>query len=456
MSRKSFSGAAVPTTLTGAINNSQTTFPVAGISNFPDTTVGPFIITVDRGQGTLEEKMEVGSYTGSTLNAVTRGFDGTTAQPHAAGASVNCTLDAGTINEANMIVNQVGTVVPSTSAVGDSPTDGTSITAPAAGDHKHGRETFGTGASTTPLPGGVPGDGTSAHPARADHAHGLDPFGTLAQTTTSAVGDAVAAGTLGAFAHADHKHGREGFGVGLSTVSSPLDAVADGTSLLLARADHKHGREAGMRTATVTVITPGPPRTVNVTMTIGGGTITGIPVYTLYTPTVGDLCYVLELGNNDSTAADLLALGTVVAAAAAPPVPSCRMYLANPVAVSSGGGFVQVQPTTQDYAYGGLLISTNAVTVNAKGLYNVNCQAAWDSSPGIGVAQVAVYKNGSGVRYSSENDNAQGFATAIVSDDIDLALNDVLTFWVNASFNGNIQSGSLHTWLSVKLVTLHP
>lgn len=169
--RKSFSGNAAPTTLGAGISPTDTSFGVLATTGWPDTTVGPFVVTVDRGQGTLEEKILVPSYAGTTLNGVTRGWDGTTPQSHSMGATVVCTLDADTINQANEVVNGVGTSTPSTSAVGDAASDGTAVTTPAAGDHKHARESFTTGATSASNPGDTENDGSSASPARADHKH---------------------------------------------------------------------------------------------------------------------------------------------------------------------------------------------------------------------------------------------------------------------------------------------
>lgn len=314
--RKSFSGAAVATALTSSITNSSMSFGVNAISNWPDTAVGPFVITIDRGSGTLEEKILVASYAGTTVTVSQRGYDGTTAQAHGLGATVNCTLDANTVDQANDVVNGVGTVAPTTSAVGDAATDGTNKY-PAAADHRHGRESFATGASTASNPGNSSADGTSASPARADHGHAVDPWGTVTQLTTSAVGDAKAVGSAAAFARADHKHGREGFGAGISSLSVPGDTQADGTSVLLARADHKHGREAGMRTGQITVINATTPPTVDVSF--GATTVNNIPFAVSYYPVVTDTVYVTEIGGGDSTPADLFVLGRASAAGALDP-----------------------------------------------------------------------------------------------------------------------------------------
>lgn len=88
------------TTLSGgSINNTQLSIQVTAPTNWP--TVFPFVISVDPGLAT-EELMKVTSGSGTALapfvldSSVGRGFDGTTPQPHSAGALVVpkiCQLD---------------------------------------------------------------------------------------------------------------------------------------------------------------------------------------------------------------------------------------------------------------------------------------------------------------------------------------------------------------------------
>lgn len=183
MTRKSFSGSAVPTTLDSGITSTAMSFGVGAVTNWPDTAVGPFVITVDRGQGTLEEKILISSYSGTTLTVETRGFDGTTGQAHSMGAAVVCTLDADTINTHDAFVAAVGTVTPTTSAVGDSAVDGSSGK-PADALHKHARESFATGATTASAPADTENDGSSASSARADHKHARESVATLVSDLT--------------------------------------------------------------------------------------------------------------------------------------------------------------------------------------------------------------------------------------------------------------------------------
>lgn len=148
---------------------SDPSFAVEAITNFPDTSVGPFVVTLDRGLSS-EEKILCDSYLGLTITVLERGYDGTVAQSHGFGATVVCTLDANTIDQANDVVNGVGTVLPDTSAVGDEPAEGISPY-PAAADHRHGREPWASGLVSTSHPGDAEADGVSTSPARADHKH---------------------------------------------------------------------------------------------------------------------------------------------------------------------------------------------------------------------------------------------------------------------------------------------
>ena len=188
MTRKSFSGNASPTTLSANMGSGDTTFQVTAITNWPNTTTGPFVVTVDRGTG-FEEKILCSSYTGTTVTVASggRGYDDTTAQSHTVPATVNCTLDATTIDSHDAFVNGVGTVTPSTSAVGDTAADGTS-TKPAAADHKHARESFAEGVTSSSSPGDTAADGTSSSPARADHKHAREAAATDSGWTAVAGG----------------------------------------------------------------------------------------------------------------------------------------------------------------------------------------------------------------------------------------------------------------------------
>src|ERR1700694_4394215 len=140
--RQAFSGAAVKTTLTSNQSSSDTLLNVGSTAGWPNTATGPFVITINRGALVgSEEKVLISSYTSTqlTVAASGRGYDGTNASAHSSGEIVEHTIDSGVVDQVNKLANTLGTVVPTTSAVGDSGAGGSSATG-AAADHRHGRE----------------------------------------------------------------------------------------------------------------------------------------------------------------------------------------------------------------------------------------------------------------------------------------------------------------------------
>lgn len=103
-SNRSYSGAGAPTTLVANLNNSSLSFQVAATTNWPNTSVGPFVIEVGYGEGSAE-KMLIDSYDGSgnlTVDPAGRGYDGTTQQSHNAGDPVVLVWDAASAQDANL------------------------------------------------------------------------------------------------------------------------------------------------------------------------------------------------------------------------------------------------------------------------------------------------------------------------------------------------------------------
>lgn len=92
--------------------------------------------------------------------------------------------------------------------------------------------TFGNGAANLVLTG----QGTTSDPTW------VSPFDATAPTT-SAVGDAAAAGSATTSAHRDHRHGREAFGSVVAGTTYGA-ASADGTALTVSHSDHNHGAVA--------------------------------------------------------------------------------------------------------------------------------------------------------------------------------------------------------------------
>jgi hypothetical protein len=100
MERREFSGAVLSTTLSSNVSNSATSITVGSGSSFPTGANNPFAIVISRGEDE-EEKMLVSSRSGGTMTISIRGYDGTTAQNHLAGAVVDHVLDSTTIQDMN-------------------------------------------------------------------------------------------------------------------------------------------------------------------------------------------------------------------------------------------------------------------------------------------------------------------------------------------------------------------
>lgn len=101
MLRREFSGAVVATTLAANITNGSTTITALDASTFPTGDSGnPFVIIIDRGANN-EEKILVTSRSSNSFSVSQRGYDGTTANSHTAGASIDHVLDATTVQDMN-------------------------------------------------------------------------------------------------------------------------------------------------------------------------------------------------------------------------------------------------------------------------------------------------------------------------------------------------------------------
>jgi hypothetical protein len=97
MARREYKGAATPTTITSTITNSATSLTITDSTNWP---TGSFSFVIDPGLAG-EEKILATSRTGTTVNITTRGYDGTTAASHNAGAIIYPVPTAIDFDEAN-------------------------------------------------------------------------------------------------------------------------------------------------------------------------------------------------------------------------------------------------------------------------------------------------------------------------------------------------------------------
>ncbi len=109
VTRRSYAGAAPACTLTNSITNADTSALLTGtVTAWNSTATGPFFMVIDPGLVT-EEKVLVGSRTGSSLSSITRGVDGTTAASHSAGATCYPVFTATDADEANTFASTMTT-----------------------------------------------------------------------------------------------------------------------------------------------------------------------------------------------------------------------------------------------------------------------------------------------------------------------------------------------------------
>lgn len=107
--RRSYAGAAAVCTLATSMTSGDTTETLSGtVTNWPNTANGPFYMVIDPGLST-EEKVLVGSRSGTSLSSITRGVDGTTASAHSAGATCYPVFTAVDANEANRVASVLTT-----------------------------------------------------------------------------------------------------------------------------------------------------------------------------------------------------------------------------------------------------------------------------------------------------------------------------------------------------------
>jgi hypothetical protein len=100
--RRQHAGGAVQTTLASGCAATDTSLTITAATGWPDGSVGPFFVVVDRGTS-VEEKVLIQSRTSTTLTVATsgRGADGTTAAAHASGALIFPCYAALEADEAN-------------------------------------------------------------------------------------------------------------------------------------------------------------------------------------------------------------------------------------------------------------------------------------------------------------------------------------------------------------------
>ena len=107
--RRTYAGAAPACTLTTSITSVDTSALLTGdVTNWTTTASGPFFMVIDPGLVT-EEKVLIGSRSGSSLSSITRGQDGTTASSHSAGATCYPVFTATDADQANKVASTLTT-----------------------------------------------------------------------------------------------------------------------------------------------------------------------------------------------------------------------------------------------------------------------------------------------------------------------------------------------------------
>ena len=102
MARRQYYGAATPTTITGSITTSSSSVAIAAYTGWP---TGSFSLVIDPGLSS-EEKILATSQTSGTITFTTRGYDGTTASAHNAGAVIYPVPTAIDFDEANAVTTK--------------------------------------------------------------------------------------------------------------------------------------------------------------------------------------------------------------------------------------------------------------------------------------------------------------------------------------------------------------
>lgn len=104
--RRQYKGAAVSTTITNALNTTDTTVGITSTSGWPSSSGVPFYVVIDPGTS-AEEKCSA-TISGSTLT-LTRAQDDTTAKAHSLGATLYPVFTANDADEANELVSKLTT-----------------------------------------------------------------------------------------------------------------------------------------------------------------------------------------------------------------------------------------------------------------------------------------------------------------------------------------------------------
>lgn len=219
--RRQYAGAAAKTTLSAGIASTDTTINITSAAGWPDGSVGPFLVVINRGNST-EEKVLITSRSSTALTVNTRGYESTAAAAHNSAETIEHVVGSTDLDEANQaVVNTIGKVT----TLGDL----------LVGSAANALKRLGLGSALQVLR--VNSGGTDLEYATP---LGLD--ATAGDITTVTIAASAGAGAVGKAADSGHTHA-------VGTPAAPVtqafgDVAAAGTSTTPARADHKHGMPA--------------------------------------------------------------------------------------------------------------------------------------------------------------------------------------------------------------------
>ena len=102
--RKEFLGGAPARTLASSITNVATSLTLSSGTSWPTGTPAKFVAVIDRGTAS-EEKVLITTRSGTSCTGVQRGYDGTAAAAHNAGATIEHCVDGYTLNQLSAMAN---------------------------------------------------------------------------------------------------------------------------------------------------------------------------------------------------------------------------------------------------------------------------------------------------------------------------------------------------------------
>lgn len=198
--RKEFLGGAPARTLASSITNVATSLTLSSGTSWPTGTPAKFVAVIDRGTAN-EEKVLITARSGTSCTGVQRGYDGTTASAHNAGATIEHCVDGYTLNQL--------------SAMANAPTSQYDLVMRGVTANAWSRIGVGSNGQALVVSGGVPGFGQVPTAGIADGA-----------VTAAKLTDAIPRGSMGYASKVSSQTGVTTAGADVTSLSVTFTAVA--------------------------------------------------------------------------------------------------------------------------------------------------------------------------------------------------------------------------------------